>query len=49
MELPDGSKITILFLDQYIYTIIEAFSGYQWNVRVLLWGMGKYNRTGKNV
>ena len=43
LELIDGGKITIPIFDQYIDTIIEAFSGYRRNVRVILRGIGKYD------
>ena len=49
LELLDGGKVTIPILDQYIDTIIEAFSGYRRNVRVLLRGMGKYDRQNRLV
>ena len=49
LELLDGGKVTIPILDQYIDTIIEAFSGYRRNVRVLLRGMGKYDRQDRLV
>ncbi len=49
LELPEGGKITVPILDQYIDTIIEAFNGYRRNVRVLLSGMGKYDRHNRLV
>lgn len=49
LELPDGGKVSVPIPDQYIDTIIEAFSGYRMNVRVLLRGMGKYDRYDRLV
>lgn len=49
LELLDGGKVTIPLLDQFVDTIIEAFSGYRRSVRVLLRGMGKYDRKDRLV
>ena len=49
LEVLDGGKVTIPILDQYIDTVIEAFNGYRMNVRVLLRGMGKYDRHDRLV
>ncbi len=49
LELLDGGKVTVPILDQYIDTVIEAFNGYRMNVRVLLRGMGKYDRHDRLV
>jgi len=49
LELLDGGKVTIPILDQYIDTVIEAFSGYRMNFRVLLRGMGQYDQHDRLV
>lgn len=49
LELLEGGKITVPIPDQYIDTIIEAFNGYRRKVRVLLQGMGEYDRQDRLV
>ncbi len=47
LELLDGGKITVPIPDRYIDTIIEAFSGYRRKVRLVLRGMGKFDRQNR--
>lgn len=47
LQLIDGQKVTGPIPDQHLDTIIEAFNGYRLDARVLLQGIGRYNRQNR--
>ena len=49
MQLVSGSRTTSPIPDQHLDVILEGFSGYRDNTRVVLQGVGRYNRQGRLV
>ena len=47
LQLENGQKIVSPILLPYFDTIMEAFQGYKQNVKVLVHGIGKFNRSEK--
>lgn len=47
IQLLDRRKINSPFGSQHLDTILEAFSGYKSGVRIMLQGVGRYNRAKK--
>ena len=49
LQLLNGHTVTIPIPDPHIDTILKAFNGYRQNTRVLLQGVGKYDRQNRLV
>jgi len=49
VRLIDGSKIIAPITVEYMKTILDAFQGYKQNLKVLLKGIGKFNRHEKLI
>lgn len=49
LQLIQGQKVTGPIPDQHYETILSAFNGYRTNTRVLLQGVGRYNRQNRLV
>lgn len=47
LQLIDGYKVTGPMPDQHLDTIIEAFNGYKSDMRILLQGIGRFNRQNR--
>lgn len=47
LQLINGRKLTGPMYDQHLDVIIEAFNGYKRGIRVLLRGIGRYNRQNR--
>lgn len=47
LQLVDGHKVSSPMANQHLDTIIEAFNGYRKGMRVLLQGIGRYNRQNR--
>lgn len=45
IQLPDGRKVKSPLAPQHLDTILEAFNGYKKATRVLLQGVGRFNRS----
>jgi len=49
IRLLDGSKIIAPIAVEYMKTVLDAFQGYKQNLKVLLRGIGKFNRYEKLI
>jgi len=47
LQIVDGSKINAPISVEYMNTVLEAFQGYKQNTKVVLRGIGKFNRYEK--
>ncbi|MCM8625129.1 hypothetical protein [Accumulibacter sp.] len=45
IQLPDGRKVKSPLATQHLDTILEAFNGYKAAIRVMLQGIGRFNRS----
>lgn len=45
LQLPDGRKIKAPLADQHLDTILEAVNGYKTATRVMIQGVGRFNRS----